>query len=361
MLLSDIAKQARVSPATVSRAINQPEIVAPASLERIRAVMRALDYQPPPLSRRRGPKSRRPATLEIGLWCVGSRVNHEEFQWFQNQVSELQERGPLSRVNLRTIFSPTPKICPQVLTDGKLDGVIIQGMPPAPEVMALIPNLPKVWFMTRRSRAFPGDYVEPDNEENGAIAANHLADRGHRTVAVLASTPDYSATIRRINAFVEQAKVRGLETHTILGEENPDIGFLTVAPPGREIEQLVSDLVTLDPRPTGLYLPSDHFAGAFFRTLRSAGQRVDRDYDVILGNYNPQIYCNLEHQPAAVDIHLATLIRRVLEQITWRIDNPTCPGRVGVAVSPSLRLPPTPTPTPVTETPDALAVAPATV
>ncbi len=340
MLLSDIAKQARVSPATVSRAINQPEIVAPASLERIRAVMRQLDYQPPPLSRRRGPKSRRPATLEIGLWCVGSRVNHEEFQWFQDQVTEMQERGPLSRVNLRTVFSPTPTVCPQVLTEGRLDGVIIQGMPPAPEVLARLEGLPKVWFMTRRSKAYTGDYVEPNNEENGAMAADYLADRGHRKVAVLASTPDYTATMRRINAFVEQAKVRGLETHTILGEENPDIGFLTIAPPGRETEQLVTDLVSLDPRPSGLYLPSDHFAGAFFRAMRSAGQRVDRDYDVILGNYNPLIYRNLEHQPAAIDIHLSTLIRRVLEQVIWRIDTPGCPGRVGVSISPTLRPPP---------------------
>ena len=39
MLIIDIAKKARVSPATVSRAINQPQIVAPDSLARIRAVM----------------------------------------------------------------------------------------------------------------------------------------------------------------------------------------------------------------------------------------------------------------------------------------------------------------------------------
>ena len=40
MLITEIAHKARVSPATVSRAINQPELVAAESLARIRAVMR---------------------------------------------------------------------------------------------------------------------------------------------------------------------------------------------------------------------------------------------------------------------------------------------------------------------------------
>ena len=40
MLITEIALKARVSPATISRAINQPQLVAADSLARIRAVLR---------------------------------------------------------------------------------------------------------------------------------------------------------------------------------------------------------------------------------------------------------------------------------------------------------------------------------
>ena len=57
MRLIDIARQAHVSPATVSRALNQPEIVSAEALARIEAVMRAHHYVPAPASRRRGPQN----------------------------------------------------------------------------------------------------------------------------------------------------------------------------------------------------------------------------------------------------------------------------------------------------------------
>jgi DNA-binding LacI/PurR family transcriptional regulator len=53
MLITEIALKARVSPATVSRAINQPQLVAAESLARIRAVMEQHNYVPAPLNRRR--------------------------------------------------------------------------------------------------------------------------------------------------------------------------------------------------------------------------------------------------------------------------------------------------------------------
>src|SRR6202012_5268116 len=44
--LLDVARHARVSPATVSRAIAQPELVSPATLARVRASAAKLGYVP---------------------------------------------------------------------------------------------------------------------------------------------------------------------------------------------------------------------------------------------------------------------------------------------------------------------------
>lgn len=336
MLITEIAKKAKVSPATVSRAINQPQIVAPESLARIRSVMEKHNYVPAPLNRRRGPKPRTTDQRRIGVWFVGARANNPSLNWFQDQLLQLQAHDARHRVELRVLFSSAPDELPAGLAAEKLDGLIIQGMEPAPACFAKLRELPQVWFMTRRSTSYPGDYVEPNNEENGRLAADYLAQQGHKHVAVISADPDYSAVTRRLKAFLERAAELKLAVQSILGKPNPGVSYLEIAPFHSDSETLVRSLLAGAPRATGLYIPVDHFCGAFFRALRDAGKKPGRDFEAILGNYNPLIYHNLDHFPAAIDINLPTLVRKVVEHLYWRIENRTAPGRIGITVSPTL-------------------------
>lgn len=336
MLLTDIAQKARVSPATVSRAINQPQLVAAESLARIRAVMVQHNYVPAPLNRRRGPKARLPEQRRIGVWFVGAKANNPSLNWFQDQLLQVQSIDPHYRVDLRVLFSNDPNELPRNLASEHLDGVIVQGMEPSAGCLAQLRELPHVWFMTRRTPAYPGDYVEPDNEENGRMAADYLKERGHKAVAVISTDPDYSAIVRRNHAFVARATELGLAVHTILGQSNPGVSYLEISPLHGESDGLVRRLLACTPKATGLYMPVDHFCGAFFRALRAAGKKPGRDIETILGNYNPVIYHNLDHSPAAIDINLPMLVRKVVDHLLWRIENPEVKGRIGITVSPRL-------------------------
>jgi DNA-binding LacI/PurR family transcriptional regulator len=336
MLITEIAREARVSPATVSRAINQPQIVAPDSLARIRAVMKEHNYVPAPVNRRRGPKRSTAGQRRIGVWFVGARAGNPSLNWFQDELLQVQPNDGRTRVDVRVLFSRTPEELPETLAEEMLDGLIIQGREPSAACLAQLRELPNVWFMTRRSPNYPGDYVEPNNEENGQLAADTLAGKGHHTVAVISPDPDYTAVARRVKAFTTRAKEIGLEVHQILGQSNPGVGYLELAPLHAESDSLVRRLLASTPRATGLYLPVDHFCGSFFRALRAAGQQPGRDFEAILGNYNPIIYHNLDHLPTAIDINLSTLVRKVVDHLLWRIENRVVPGRVGISVSPQL-------------------------
>ena len=339
MLITEIAKKAKVSPATVSRAINQPQIVAPDSLARIRSVMEEHNYVPAPANRRRGPKVRMTEQRRIGVWFVGAKANNPSLNWFQDQLLQVQSSDTRYRVDLRVLFSNTPHELPANLATEKLDGLIIQGMEPAAACLTKLRDLPHVWFMTRRSPSFGGDYVEPNNEENGRMAAEYLAQKGHKVAAVISTDPDYSAVARRVRAFAERAAELKLQVHTILGKSNPGVSYLEITPRHVETDMLVRTLLGATPRATGLYMPVDHFCGSFFRALREAGKRPGRDFEAILGNYNPVIYHNLDHLPAAIDINLPTLVRKVVDHLIWRIENRGLTGRIGVSISPSLRPP----------------------
>jgi LacI family transcriptional regulator len=339
MLITEIAKKAKVSPATVSRAINQPQIVAADSLARIRSVMEEHNYVPAPLNRRRGPKVRMSEQRRIGVWFVGARANNPSLNWFQDQLLHVQSTDTRYRVDLRVLFSNTPNELPVGFATEHLDGLVIQGMEPAASCLAKLRDLPHVWFMTRRSGSFAGDYVEPNNEENGRMAADYLVQKGHKVAAVISTDPDYSAVARRVKAFIERAAELKLQVHTILGKSNPGVSYLEIAPLHGESDTLVRALLNSTPHATGLYIPVDHFCGSFFRGLRAAGKKPGRDVEAILGNFNPIIYHNLDHLPPAIDINLATLVRKVIDHLMWRIENPKAPGRIGISVSPTLRLP----------------------
>jgi DNA-binding LacI/PurR family transcriptional regulator len=339
MLLTEIAHKARVSPATVSRAINQPQLVAPDSLARIREVMLRHNYVPAPVNRRRGPKTKPTEQKRIGVWFVGARANNPSLHWFQEQLMQIPTADTRYHVDLKVLFSNSPAQLPRNLANEELDGVIIQGMEPSAECLAQLRELPSVWFMTRRSVSYPGDYVEPNNEENGRMAADYLKAQGHKAVAVISSDPDYSAIVHRNRAFVERARELNLAVHTILGQSNPGVSYLEIVPIHGESEELVRRLLDCSPKPTGLYLPADHFCGAFFRAMREAGKKAGRDFEAVLGNYNPVIYHNLDHSPAAIDVNLPTLVRKVIDHLLWRIENPDVTGRTGITVSPRLRLP----------------------
>jgi LacI family transcriptional regulator len=340
MLITEIARKAHVSPATVSRAINQPQLVAAESLARIRAVMQQHNYVPAPPDRRRGPKPHLNELRRIGVWFVGAKANNPNLHWFQDQLLQVQSTDSRYRVDLRVLFSSTPDDLPRNLAGERLDGVIIQGMEPTADCFARLREIPNVWFMTRRSPNYRGDYVEPNNEENGRMAAEYLRDRGHKTVAIVSTEPDYSAIVQRTEAFAAHASRLGLKVHSLLGQAHPGgTSYLEIAPLHGESSSLALRLMDCVPKVTGLYLPADHFAGSFFRALRESGRQPGKDFDAVLGNLNPVIYHNLDHSPAAIDINLPLLVRKVIDHLFWRIENPHVSGRVGIMVSPRLLLP----------------------
>jgi DNA-binding LacI/PurR family transcriptional regulator len=304
--------------------------------------MQQHNYVPAPLNRRRGPKTRISEQRRIGVWFVGGKASNPSHNWFQDQLLQVQSADPRYRVDLRVLFSNSPDELPAAVGTEKLDGLIIQGMEPSPACLAKLREMPHVWFMTRRSISYSGDYVEPNNEENGRLAAEYLAQKGHKAAAVISTDPNYSAVARRVKAFVERAAELKLPVHTILGKSNPGVSYLEIAPLHGEADTLVRTLLATKPRTTGLYLPVDHFCGSFFRALRESGCKPGRDFEAIIGNYNPLVYHNLDHLPPAIDINLPTLVRKVVDHLMWRIENPGTAGRIGVTISPTLIEPKTP-------------------
>lgn len=336
----DIARHAKVSPATVSRVINQPNRVSQERVSAVHQAMQALDYTPTPMGNRRGPKSRRPSAKTIGVWYVGIQPTPRE-NWLQDHLVQLGASLTRCPIKVSMHYSRSNLDIPELIQNQKVDGVIIQGMEPAPQCLPQLSKLPTVWFMSRRSNDYPGDYVEPDNISNGQMAAEYLRSRGHRHTAILNTDPNYSAIAQRTKAFCDRCRHLDMTSTPVENETSDHPAYLEACPSERLVTSLVERWTSMRPRPTGIYLPSDHFCGSFLRATKQHRLEPGKDFELILGNRSPAFYRNLSHQPAAIDINLSSLVKRVIDHLIWRIDNFDSPGRVGITVSPTLRNAPT--------------------
>jgi DNA-binding LacI/PurR family transcriptional regulator len=301
--------------------------------------MQAHGYTPCPISNRRGPKSQRMKAKSIGVWLVGAQ-QVPGMNWFQDQVIRMQPPTNRCPVHFSMFYSENNLDLPKPIRNREVDGVIIQGMQPAVPCQAHLDLLPTVWFMTRRSHDWAGDFVEPDNETNGRLAADYLAERGHRQLAVISTDPTYSAIAIRSEAFTQRARSRNLDPIAISADPGRRTAFINPQSSQDDVDELVQRWTELNPRPTGIYLPGDHFCGSFLRAVRRQDLEPGRDFDLILGNRSPQIYANLSYQPAAIDINLHTLVHMVIDHLIWRIDNFGLAGRVGIKVTPTLHAEP---------------------
>lgn len=57
----------------------------------------------------------------------------------------------------------------------------------------------------------------------------------------------------------------------------------------------------------------------------------------MIGNYNLIVYHNLDHSPAAIDINLPTLVRKVVDHLIWKIEHPrSSAGSASLSPQPSV-------------------------
>lgn len=217
-----------------------------------------------------------------------------------------------------------------------LDGaILLPGREASEDMLSRLPQVPCVSVLTRRLDGFAGDYVLPDEDATGQIAFNYLFGRGHRQMAFLdavASLPDHVA---RAASFRRAAQAAGLCPHML-------VDAAARVPPSDEaaiqshVETLVDQLVALSPRPTGVFVPVDIMAARVHGGLARRGVRPGTDMQLVACNNEWATFAGLDPRPATIDLRAATIGRRAVDQLIWRIGNPDEPGRMRILVEPLL-------------------------
>lgn len=340
MSISEVAKLAGVSHATVSRVINHRPGVSHDKTRKVRDAMKRLNYTPP--AKRRGPRPKSRSGVQTGniaLLFVGTDpalvVAPVAGGVLHAAEDALAERGFNMIVGQ---LSDSDRLPPTVAS-GQVDGILMHGYPPSSKMAEILKQFPTVWMLSqRRQRGYWGDRVAPDNQAIGRVAAEYLVERAHKHVAFLHCNTTHMGFEVRASSFLGWSQDAGVSTATIVSDPDSDHLSPTEQDSQQHIDLLVRKLLELSPRPTGVFVPRDTLAVKVYRALREQGAEPGRDITIVSCDNN-NILAGLSPRPATIDVRPDVIGARAVDQLIWRMENPFTPVRSVCLVEPRIILP----------------------
>ncbi|MCC6682220.1 MAG: LacI family DNA-binding transcriptional regulator [Phycisphaeraceae bacterium] len=331
MSITEIAKLAGVSTATVSRVINSYPNVSPRSVKRVTRAMEGMGYKAQP----RGRGGRR-SELDCVALLVSSHHMLDPYastgHFFTLAVEQALRQRQLGMI-LTDIAGSTS--LPEYVLRGKVRGVIVTGHNPKSELVEQLAKVPHVWLASHRTRS--GDVVLSGNEIVGRLAAEHLLGRGHQRIGALNLMPDAGAKvrIRFFRMFIEEAArcfrgYLGPDEVEKAWQEDLDMDWLE-----GEVSVLIEQMLADPQRPTGLFVPSDFQAAIVQRVLIKRGLKVGVDLEIVSTDMEKGALLGLYPRPTTIDLNPRAMGRRAVEHLMMRIANPQH-ERVQVVLEPKL-------------------------
>jgi DNA-binding LacI/PurR family transcriptional regulator len=182
--ITDLARLAGVSPGTVSRALADSQLIAKKTRERIQAIAREHDFRPNVMARNLRIKRAGAIGVLIPLGHeTGQHISDPFFITMLGHLADaLTERG--HDLLLSRVIPKDPDWLNRVVDSGRVDGVILIGQSDQFDVIDKVAGryLPLVaWGANLKGQVHCS--VGSDNRKGGALATQHLIDRGCQNFA----------------------------------------------------------------------------------------------------------------------------------------------------------------------------------
>lgn len=261
MRLEDVASLAGVSTITVSRVINSPEIVKPATREKVERAMAQLNYV-------QNPVARALASNKIGVIAVYIPVSidltNPFVMHFIAGISEVLSKHVYSFLIRRELG--TEHLC---------DGYIATGLL-KDEVGALYHytherNRPLVLFGHTNHPDI--DCIDVDNAAGAQKITAVLTQAGHRSIAMINVDEDKDYTVDRALGFARALESAGIDPSTcpqVKAQNNVDGGYAAM-------KRILAD----DPNCTAVFCATDTLAIGAANAVLKAGRKIPTDLSLV--------------------------------------------------------------------------------
>ena len=266
-----VAEKAGVSIATVSRVLNNPEKVHPATRDRVLSAIDVLGFVPKAEAAARARKG----SARIGV--LAPFFTYPSFVARLRGVADALANSPYELV-IYNVDSSSRRVgyLASLPVTRRIDGLIVMALPFDEEAEArLVANSLETVLIEFSRRAFSS--VRIDDRAGGALAADYLLSRGHRRCAFVgdADVPDYALRTSDLRLEGYRGRLEGS------GVELPD-EYVALAPHSLEHARSAAHrLFDLPKPPTAIFAGSDLQALGTLEAARSLGLTVPRDLSIV--------------------------------------------------------------------------------
>ena len=267
--LADVARQAGVSPVTVSRAIRHPEMVSEDLRKRIDAAVIKLNYIPNHLA------SALASTRTHIVGVIVPSLTNGVFDDYLSAIQDVLNAAGIQVLVLNVRYSEAEEEkAIETLMGYHPEAMIVAGVDQTERSRQLLRNAGVPVVQTMDITADPIDLnIGLDHAEAGAAAVRFLHAQGHRKIAHLTARGDPRAR-RRHAGYQRQMDEYGLSTEGLVAA-TPRISDVAMG------SQLFSEVLAEVPDVTAVFTCNDDLAlGTLFECQRR-GIRVPEDVGII--------------------------------------------------------------------------------
>ncbi|MCB0110118.1 MAG: LacI family DNA-binding transcriptional regulator [Caldilineaceae bacterium] len=320
--IRDVASAAGVSISTVSLYTQGRSGVSEATAARVAQAIQELGYVPRQSNqqRRQLPRNNeRKRTQLFALLLEEMSLSAFPETLYGAIIKAMETEAKQHGYNM--IFSVIEQEgVPQLVADEQVDGVVILGGCPLNDRVAqqLAAQKTPLLLLDNYVVGAAIDAVVPDNEWGGYQAIQHLAELGHRRIAIIEGPAKYKTLTDRLWGALRAAHDRGIAIPAPYrpapqSSGQPLKGY-------RETQTLLA----LPEPPTAIFAVSDKSAFGAMEAIREAGLRIPQDISLI--GFDNEV--RAEHTtPPLTTLHLPKRQMGVLamQRLLRRIHDPLLP------------------------------------
>ncbi len=266
--IKDIAKLARVSHPTVSRALQYSPLVNPKTAERIRKIAEESGYRASAVAR--GLVTRQTRTIGLVVTTVADPFTSEVVSGIEQTANDHGYSVFLADSNADP---EREKRVVQSFAERRVDGIIVTSSRVGALYLPLLSEMrvPIILVNDQHPGAFVHSVMISNFEGSQAVAA-HLAGLGHRRIAYLGDQFGYQSDTERFagyRAALDAARIRFARELVVHGDGKPEAAM-------RAMEALLELRIP----PTAVCCYNDMSALGAMRSIRLRGLRIPEDISV---------------------------------------------------------------------------------
>lgn len=272
--IKDVAKKAGVSISTVSKVIHDAPTISESTKQKIRSIMKELNYYPNIIAQSFASQSSYHIGLIMTLKKEDAFLNPYIYEILAGIEETAKKHGYLlSLINMNTV-SEDPHELEKLIMQKRVDGLIIHLAGFKNKLLKILDKkkFPYI-FIGQPSFTSSSCWVDINNTKAGEIATEHLINQGCEKIAYLGDGINNFICKSRYNGYQNALELKGYEINSEYIKDTSDISEQTSV--------LIDKLMGLKKQPDGLVCSNNFIAFESLKSLQQKGISIPNDIRII--------------------------------------------------------------------------------